>query len=88
MFGDLSHWGVGFGGFAEYVCAPETALARKPECMTFEQAAAISRGGDAGLSRPARKRAAETPTKTVDQRPLAVVSGPLQSKLPEYMTLK
>jgi NADPH:quinone reductase-like Zn-dependent oxidoreductase len=45
VFGDLSHLGVGFGGFAEYVCAPERALARKPECMTFEQAAAIPEAG-------------------------------------------
>lgn len=38
VFGDLSgRW----GGFAEYVCAPETALALKPPRMTFEQAAAI-----------------------------------------------
>jgi NADPH:quinone reductase-like Zn-dependent oxidoreductase len=45
VFGDLSRLGVGFGGFAEYVCAPESALARKPECMTFEQAAAIPEAG-------------------------------------------
>ena len=45
VFGDLSHLGVGFGGFAEYVCAPESALARKPERMTFEQAAAIPEAG-------------------------------------------
>jgi NADPH:quinone reductase-like Zn-dependent oxidoreductase len=38
VFGDLSgKW----GGFAEYVCADENALALKPERMTFEQAAAI-----------------------------------------------
>lgn len=38
VFGDLSgHW----GGFAESVCARETALALKPSAMTFEQAAAI-----------------------------------------------
>jgi len=38
VFGDLSgKW----GGFAEYVCANEKALARKPLSMTFEQAAAI-----------------------------------------------
>jgi NADPH:quinone reductase-like Zn-dependent oxidoreductase len=38
VFGDLS--GV-WGGFAEYVCARETAVVRKPASMTFEQAAAI-----------------------------------------------
>jgi NADPH:quinone reductase-like Zn-dependent oxidoreductase len=45
VFGDLSRLGVGFGGFAEYVCARELALARKPERMTFEQAAAIPEAG-------------------------------------------
>jgi NADPH:quinone reductase-like Zn-dependent oxidoreductase len=38
VFGDLSG---GWGGFAEYVCARENALALKPASMTFEQAAAI-----------------------------------------------
>jgi NADPH:quinone reductase-like Zn-dependent oxidoreductase len=38
VFGDLSgRW----GGFAEYVCAGENALALKPATMTFEEAAAI-----------------------------------------------
>ena len=38
VFGDiLESW----GGFAEYVCAPENALMLKPASMTFEQAAAI-----------------------------------------------
>lgn len=38
VFGDLSgRW----GGFAEYVCARDNALALKPPAMTFEQAAAI-----------------------------------------------
>jgi NADPH:quinone reductase-like Zn-dependent oxidoreductase len=39
VFGDLS--GCGWGGFAEYVCAAETALASKPQGMSFEQAAAV-----------------------------------------------
>jgi NADPH:quinone reductase-like Zn-dependent oxidoreductase len=39
VYGDLS--GCGFGGFAEYVCAPENALALKPNSMTFVEAAAI-----------------------------------------------
>ncbi|MGB0563962.1 MAG: NAD(P)-dependent alcohol dehydrogenase [Spirulinaceae cyanobacterium] len=38
VFGDLS--ASGFGAFAEYVCVPEAALARKPENVSFEQAAA------------------------------------------------
>ncbi len=38
VFGDLSgRW----GGFAEYVCAREEALAPKPAGLTFEEAAAI-----------------------------------------------
>jgi NADPH:quinone reductase-like Zn-dependent oxidoreductase len=38
VYGDLSgQW----GGFAEYVCARETALALKPPTMGFEEAAAI-----------------------------------------------
>ena len=40
VYGDLS--GCGFGGFAEYVCAPENALAMKPARMTFVEAAAVS----------------------------------------------
>ena len=42
VYGDLSNrW----GGFAEYVCAPETSLARKPEVMSFAEAAAIPQAG-------------------------------------------
>jgi NADPH:quinone reductase-like Zn-dependent oxidoreductase len=38
VFGDiLGCW----GGFAEYVCAPENALILKPASMTFEEAAAV-----------------------------------------------
>ena len=43
VFGDLSS--CGWGGFAEYVCAPETALAIKPDNLTFEQAAAVPQAG-------------------------------------------
>ena len=39
VFGDLS--GCGFGGFAEYVCASEDALALKPADTSFEEAAAV-----------------------------------------------
>lgn len=39
VYGDLSE--ARFGGFAEYVCVHEDALAPKPLGMTFEQAAAI-----------------------------------------------
>ncbi len=40
VFGSLSS--SGFGAFAEYVAAPESAFAAKPNNMTFEQAAAAS----------------------------------------------
>jgi NADPH:quinone reductase-like Zn-dependent oxidoreductase len=43
VFGDLSR--CGWGGFAEYVCAAEDALATKPPAMSFEQAAAIPQAG-------------------------------------------
>lgn len=43
VFGDLS--GCGFGGLAEYVCAPESVLTSKPAGMSFEQAAATPQAG-------------------------------------------
>lgn len=43
VFGDLSR--CGWGGFAEYVCASENALALKPACLTFEEAAAVPQAG-------------------------------------------
>src|SRR5687768_16951394 len=46
VHGDLSRFGSGgWGGFAEYVCAPERALVVKPPRMTFEQAAALPQAG-------------------------------------------
>jgi NADPH:quinone reductase-like Zn-dependent oxidoreductase len=42
VFGDLTNT---WGGFAEYVCADENALAKKPAGMTYEQAAAIPQAG-------------------------------------------
>ena len=39
VYGDLS--GVGSGGLAEYVCAPEGVWALKPAGVSFEQAAAV-----------------------------------------------
>ncbi len=39
VFGDIS--GTGFGGFAEYACASEAILVKKPANLTFEQAAAV-----------------------------------------------
>ena len=38
-------FGMGSGTFAEYACAPEAKLARKPESVTFEQAAAVPVAG-------------------------------------------
>jgi NADPH:quinone reductase-like Zn-dependent oxidoreductase len=43
VYGDLSQ--SGWGGFAEYVCADEEALALKPPGMSFEQAAATPQAG-------------------------------------------
>lgn len=43
VFGDIS--GVGWGGFAEYVCARENVLARKSANMSFAEAAAIPQAG-------------------------------------------
>jgi len=39
VYGDLSV--CGWGGFAEYVAVPESALALKPTNLTFEEAAAV-----------------------------------------------
>jgi NADPH:quinone reductase-like Zn-dependent oxidoreductase len=46
VYGDLfEKW----GGFGEWVCAPESMLRRKPKSMTFEQAAAIPESGAIAL---------------------------------------
>ena len=46
VFADiLSH----MGGFAEYVCVPETALARMPAGMAYEEAAALPQAGAIAL---------------------------------------
>lgn len=47
VFGDLSE--AGFGGFAEYVCVPEAALALKPHSLTFESAATVPVSAQAAL---------------------------------------
>ncbi|MDH4184021.1 MAG: NAD(P)-dependent alcohol dehydrogenase [Nitrospinota bacterium] len=43
VYGDISH--CNWGGFAEYVCASQTAFVKKPAGMSFEQAAAIPQAG-------------------------------------------
>src|SRR5215216_5094626 len=60
VFGDIL---PRMGGFAEYVCARESALALKPASMTFEDAAAIPQAAvialqgirDNGQVQPAQK---------------------------------
>ncbi len=47
VFGDLCE--SGWGGFAEYVCAREDALALKPASMTFEEAATIPQAGQMAI---------------------------------------
>lgn len=37
------------GGFAEYVCVPQSVLARMPDGMTYEQAAALPQAGSIAL---------------------------------------
>lgn len=54
VVGDISEHG--WGGFAEYVAVPETALARKPTALSFEQAAAVPQAGTLALQ-ALRKRA-------------------------------
>ena len=61
VYGDISE--SGFGGFAEYVCVPETALAPMPKTITFTEAAAIPHAAmlavqglmDAGQLQPGQK---------------------------------
>lgn len=47
VYCDLS--GYRFGGFAEHVCVAEKCLVRKPESMSFEQAAALPHAADLAL---------------------------------------
>jgi NADPH:quinone reductase-like Zn-dependent oxidoreductase len=47
VFGEIPGY---HGGFAEYACASEHTLARKPAGLTFEQAAAIPQGGIIALN--------------------------------------
>ena len=47
VFGDLSR--CGWGGFAEYVSVPESALALKPANISFEEAAVVPMAGVTAL---------------------------------------
>jgi NADPH:quinone reductase-like Zn-dependent oxidoreductase len=47
VFGDLAHFG--YGGFGEYVCPAEKALARKPAGVSFEVAAASPMAGTTAI---------------------------------------
>ena len=59
VFGELAR--CGFGGYAEYVAAPETNLAPKPANMTFEEAAGLPTSGMTALQglRKGRVRAGQ-----------------------------
>jgi NADPH:quinone reductase-like Zn-dependent oxidoreductase len=60
VFGDLS--GCGFGAFAQYARATESALTPKPDFLTFEQAAAVPQAGGlavAGLEKGGSLRAGQ-----------------------------
>jgi NADPH:quinone reductase-like Zn-dependent oxidoreductase len=48
VFGDLS--GCGFGAFAQYACAPESAFTAKPGFLTFEEAAAVPQAGGLAIA--------------------------------------
>lgn len=59
VYGDLSRYGSrGWGGFAEYVCAPESGLVPKPPRMTHEQAAALPQAGQLAVYRLSEGREA------------------------------
>jgi NADPH:quinone reductase-like Zn-dependent oxidoreductase len=47
VFGDLSR--CGWGGFAEYVCVPESAIALKPNNLSFDESASVPMAGVTAL---------------------------------------
>lgn len=53
-----------YGGFAEFVCVPETKLVRKPHGLSFEQAAAVPQSGVIALQ-SLRQTAALDPGQTL-----------------------
>ena len=56
------------GGLAEYVSVPESALARKPADMSYEEAAALAPGGRYRAAGHPRQRARPARAEGVDQR--------------------
>lgn len=62
VFGDLT--GANWGGFADYVCAPATALAIKPEGLSFHVAAALPQAGLLAMQ-AIRRRAVVAPGEQV-----------------------
>jgi NADPH:quinone reductase-like Zn-dependent oxidoreductase len=67
VYGDLS--ASGFGGFAEYVCAPQHALTPKPAGMPFEQAAAIPQAGMLALQGLLERGPLRPVPRSVDRSP-------------------
>jgi len=63
VFGDLTEHG--FGAFAEYACAPESAFAIKPVGMTFEEAAAVPQAAVMALQGLRGKRSIQPGTKVL-----------------------
>jgi len=63
VYGDLS--ACGWGGFAEYVCAPENAVILKPASMTFEQAAVIPQAASMALQGLRDKRQIQSGQKVL-----------------------
>ncbi len=58
VFGELN-WrfvSLGWGGFAQYVCARENTMMLKPASMTFEEAAAVPQAAALALGGPRYKR--------------------------------
>ncbi len=53
VFGDL--FTCGFGAFAEYVAVPEDALMRKPDSISFEDAATLPQAAKIALAGPSRQ---------------------------------
>ena len=56
VFGELSR--CGFGGYAEFAVAPQTALALKPPALSFAEAAAVPTAGSTALQGLRRGRVA------------------------------